>query len=401
MGVNFTLITYLLIFTQMFSLKSAWALSAAAILILSGCKNNDNATLSTKSGLNPENFNSVVNGKKTALYTLSNESGMEVCITNYGGRIVSVMVPDNKGEYRDVVLGFDSVQAYFPENNLSDFGAAIGRYANRIGHGKIVVDGDTIQLPVNNFGHTLHGGPNGWQYQIYDMKESTDSTLVLTMSSPDGDNGFPGNVNAEVTYRLTPDNAIDISYTAVTDKKTPLNLTNHSYFNLNGDASRDILNNEIYINADNFTPVDSTFMTTGEILPVKGTALDFTQSHAIGDGYGDSITDRQVIYGKGFDHNWVLNTERDINRLAVKMRSPETEITLSVYTDEPGVQFYAGNFLDGTVKGKGGIPYVLNSGVALETQHYPDSPNKSEWPSPWIEPGQTYSSRCIYKFSVE
>ncbi len=385
----------------MFNMKTGAALSAAAILVLSSCGGSGNNPQLTKSGLDPVKFLAEVDGKPTGLYTLKNGSGMEVCITNYGGRIVSIMVPDKQGEYRDVVLGFDSVQAYFPENNLSDFGAAIGRYANRIGHGRIVIDGDTIQLPVNNFGHTLHGGPRGWQYQVYGVKESNDSTLVLTMASPDGDNGFPGNVNAEVTYRLTADNAIDISYSAVTDKTTPVNLTNHSYFNLNGDASRDILDNCIYINADSFTPVDSTFMTTGEILPVKGTAMDFTTRHAIGDGYGDSITDQQVIYGRGYDHNWVLNTAGNLDRLAVEMYSPETGITLSVYTDEPGIQFYAGNFLDGTVKGKGGVTYVCNSGVALETQHYPDSPNKPEWPSAWLEPGQTYSSRCIYKFGVE
>ncbi len=385
----------------MFNMKTGAALSAAAILVLSSCGGSGNNPQLTKSGLDPVKFLAEVDGKPTGLYTLKNGSGMEVCITNYGGRIVSIMVPDKQGEYRDVVLGFDNVQAYFPENNLSDFGAAIGRYANRIGHGRIVIDGDTIQLPVNNFGHTLHGGPRGWQYQVYGVKESNDSTLVLTMASPDGDNGFPGNVNAEVTYRLTADNAIDISYSAVTDKTTPVNLTNHSYFNLNGDAPRDILDNCIYINADSFTPVDSTFMTTGEILPVKGTAMDFTTRHAIGDGYGDSITDQQVIYGRGYDHNWVLNTAGNLDRLAVEMYSPETGITLSVYTDEPGIQFYAGNFLDGTVKGKGGVTYVCNSGVALETQHYPDSPNKPEWPSAWLEPGQTYSSRCIYKFGVE
>lgn len=385
----------------MLNMKTGAATAAAAILVLGACGRSEKAPQLTESGLDPAKFLAEVDGKATGLYTLKNASGMEVCITNYGGRIVSIMVPDRQGDLRDVVLGFDSVQAYFPENNLSDFGAAIGRYANRIGHGIIVVDGDTVKLPTNNFGHTLHGGPRGWQYKVYGVKESTDSTLTLTMASPDGDNGFPGNVNAEVTYRLTPDNAIDISYSAVTDKKTPVNLTNHSYFNLNGDPSRDILDNTIYINADSFTPVDSTFMTTGEILPVKGTAMDFTTRRAIGDGYGDSITDRQVIYGGGYDHNWVLNTAGDIEKLAVEMYSPETGITLSVYTDEPGVQFYAGNFLDGTVEGKGGVKYVRNSGVALESQHYPDSPNKPEWPSAWLEPGQTYSSRCIYKFGVE
>ena len=263
------------------------------------------------------------------------------------------------------------------------------------------MDGDTVKLPVNNFGHTLHGGPQGWQYKVYDVKEATDSTLTLAMLSPDGDNGFPGTVNAEVTYRLTADNAIDISYKAQTDKKTPINLTNHSYFNLSGDASRDVLGHIIYINADSFTPVDSTFMTTGEILPVEGTAMDFTTARAIGEGYTDSVTDTQEIYGGGYDHNWVLNTAGDINTAAVEMYSPESGIALTVYTDEPGVQFYAGNFLDGSVKGKGGVAYERNTGVALETQHYPDSPNKPEWPSAWLEPGATYTSHCIYKFSVK
>lgn len=401
MSVNFTLIHYVLIANQMLNMKTGAATAAAAILVLSACGRSNNTPQLTESGLDPAKFLAEVDGKPTGLYTLKNASGMEVCITNYGGRIVSIMVPDRAGKMQDVVLGFDSVQAYFPENNLSDFGAAIGRYANRIGHGIIVVDGDTIKLPTNNFGHTLHGGPQGWQYKVYGVKEATDSTLRLTMASPDGDNGFPGNVNAEVTYRLLADNSLDISYSATTDKKTPVNLTNHSYFNLNGDPSRDILNNTIYINADSITPVDSTFMTTGEITAVQGTAMDFTTRHAIGYGYGDSITDQQVIYGGGYDHNWVLNTGGDMEKLAVEMYSPETGITLSVYTDEPGIQFYAGNFLDGTVKGKGGIAYVRNSGVALETQHYPDSPNKPQWPSAWLEPGQTYTSHCVYKFGVE
>ena len=304
MGVNFTLIHYVLIANQMLNMKTGAATAAAAILVLSACGRSNNTPQLTESGLDPAKFLAEVDGKPTGLYTLKNASGMEVCITNYGGRIVSIMVPDRAGKMQDVVLGFDSVQAYFPENNLSDFGAAIGRYANRIGHGIIVVDGDTIKLPTNNFGHTLHGGPQGWQYKVYGVKEATDSTLTLTMASPDGDNGFPGNVNAEVTYRLLADNSLDISYSATTDKKTPVNLTNHSYFNLNGDPSRDILNNTIYINADSITPVDSTFMTTGEITAVQGTAMDFTTRHAIGDGYGDSITDQQVIYGGGYDHNW-------------------------------------------------------------------------------------------------
>ncbi len=377
------------------------AAAVVAASAFSSCNHGGKAADVTASGLDPDKFTAEVDGKTTGLYTLKNESGMEVCITNYGGRIVSIAVPDRDGKMRDVVLGFDSIQAYFPENNATDFGAAIGRYANRIGHGIIVVDGDTVKLPVNNFGHTLHGGPRGWQYKVYDVKEATDSTLTLAMLSPDGDNGFPGEVKAEVTYRLTADNAIDITYTATTDKKTPINLTNHSYFNLGGDPSKDVLDHIIYINADSFTPVDSTFMTTGEILPVGGTAMDFTAPRAIGEGYGESVTDTQVIYGGGYDHNWVLNTAGDITVPAVEMYSPWSGIVLTVYTDEPGVQFYAGNFLDGTVKGKGGVAYERNTGVALETQHYPDSPNKPEWPSAWLEPGATYTSHCIYQFGVK
>lgn len=372
----------------------------AAILLISGCAKKESPRL-TASGLDPVKFQAEIDGKNTGLYTLTNGNGMEVCITNYGGRIVSLMVPDREGTLRDVVLGFDSIQAYLPENNATDFGAAIGRYANRIFHGQLVIDGDTIHLPTNNYGHTLHGGPNGWQYQVYDVKQVTDSTLTLAMQSPEGDNGFPGNVTAEVTYTLTPSNDLRIDYSATTDKTTVLNLTNHSYFNLNGDPSRDLLDNTICINADNFTPVDSSFMTTGEIRPVKGTLMDFTEARPIRVGYTDSITEEQVVYGLGYDHNWVLNTNGDISIPATVMASPETGIVMTVYTTEPGIQFYAGNFLDGTVTGKGGKTYVRNSGVALETQHYPDSPNKPEWPSPWVKPGETYTSHCIYSFSTD
>lgn len=371
-----------------------------SLLITAGCSTKKE-TKTTASGLDPEKFAAQIDGKQVGLYTLKNATGMEVCITNYGGRIVSVMVPDRNGKLRDVVLGFDSIGAYLPENNQSDFGAAIGRYANRIANGRIVVDGDTIQLPVNNFGHTLHGGPTGWQYKVYDVKQSNDSTLVLAITSPDGDNNFPGTVNAEVTYRLTADNAIDISYSATSDKKTPVNMTNHSYFNLSGDPNQTILDNIIYINADSFTPVDSTFMTTGEILAVKGTPMDFTSPLPIATGYTDSIDYQQIIFGKGYDHNWVLNTKGDITKEAARLTSPASGITLSVYTTEPGIQFYAGNFLDGSTIGKKGIKYARNTGVCLETQHYPDSPNKPEWPSAWLNPGETYTSRCIYRFSTD
>ena len=371
------------------------------IAALSGCGNTASTPALTKSGLDPENFKKEINGKATGLYTLTNADGMEVCITNYGGRIVSIMVPDRQGDLTDVVLGFDSVGAYQPEVNQSDFGAAIGRYANRINQGQLVIDGDTVQLPQNNFGHCLHGGPSGWQYQVYDVKEATDSSLTLVMTSPDGDNNFPGNVTATVTYTLTPDNAIDIAYEATTDKPTVINMTNHSYFNLNGDPSKPITDNTLYINADGFTPVDTTYMTTGEILPVKGTPMDFTSAKPIGQDLGTDYAQTAT----GYDHNWVLNTYRDgkgdISQIAATLYSPATGINLDVYTDEPGIQAYSGNFLDGSQTGKGGRQMVYRSGICLETQHYPDSPNKPEWPSTVLRPGETYTSHCIFKFSVK
>ena len=371
-----------------------------ALLLLASCAGKTAAPQLTDSGLDPAKFVTEVDGKPTGLYVLKIAAGMEVCLTNFGGRIVSVNVPDRDGNFHDVVLGLDSIQAYLPENNLTDFGAAIGRYANRIGNGRLPINGDTIQLPVNNFGHTLHGGPTGWQYKVYDVKEATDSTLVLTLVSPDGDNSFPGEVKAQVTYRLTPDNALAIAYEATTDKPTVINMTNHSYFNLNGDPTKPITDNLIMINADSYTPVDSTFMTTGEILPVSGTPMDFTAFTEVGKDI-NNYDFEQIKNGKGFDHNWVLNTAGNLQEAAVSVLAPSTGITLTVYTDEPGVQFYSGNFLDGTVTGKNGIVYNRNAALCLETQHYPDSPNKSEWPSVVLMPGDTYKSQCIYKFGTE
>lgn len=366
-------------------------------IMLSACGQKQESAL-TLSGLNPTNFEATVNGAQTHLYTLKNKAGMEVCVTNFGGRIVSIMVPDKNGEMQDVVLGFDSIADYV--NIPSDFGASIGRYANRINQGKICLDGDTIQLPQNNFGHCLHGGPKGWQYQVYDAKAIDDTTLQLTRISPDGDEKFPGNVTAVVTYKLTEDNTIDIAYSATTDKKTVINMTNHSYFNLSGNPAQAATDHILYVNADNYTPVDSTFMTTGEILPVKDTPMDFTTPHAIADGV-TNFDFEQVKFGNGYDHNWCLNTAGDLTKLASKLTSPVSGITLEVYTDEPGIQVYTGNFLDGTVSGKKGIIYNQRASVCLETQHYPDSPNKPEWPSVVLEPGQTYQSHCIFKFGVE
>lgn len=378
-------------------MKNYFLLAGIAILMLLSCNQNPQKEV-TLSGLDPIKFQTEVNNIPIKLYRLKNKNGMEVCITNFGGRIVSIIVPDKTGKMQDVVLGFDSISDYI--NIPSDFGASIGRYANRINHGCLIIDGDSIQLPKNNFGHCLHGGPKGWQYQAYKANLIDSTTLELTRISPDGDENFPGNIIAKVLFKLTNDNAIDIKYNATTDKKTVINMTNHSYFNLSGDPSRPATDEVLYVNSDYFTPVDSTFMTTGEILPVKGTPMDFTTPKAIGKDINDSSY-IQLKNGNGYDHNWILNTKGNIKEVAAKLTSLETGITLEVYTTEPGIQIYTGNFLNGTVKGKKGIIYNKRASVCLETQHYPDSPNKPQWPSTLLEPGKNYSSECIFKFSVE
>lgn len=363
--------------------------------------NSNNLTLS---GLDPAHFESNIEGRATHLYTMRNSKGMEVCITNFGARIVSIMVPDRKGVMHDVVLGYDNIAQYADRVNFSsDFGAAIGRYANRINKGQITVDGKTIQLPQNNYGHCLHGGPTGWQYQVYDGRQLNDSTLQLTLLSPDGDNNFPGAVTAIVTYTLTHDNAIDIRYEATTTKKTVINMTNHSYFNLNGDPSHDGENQMLYINADRYTPADTTYMTTGEELSVAGTPMDFRRFTALSKDINNQQFD-MTRNAHGFDHNWCLNTwhkgKGNDKVVAAALYSPTTGIRLDVYTDEPGIQIYTGNFLKASFAAKHGLRYPRHASVCLETQHYPDSPNKPQWASPWLEPGQKYTSHCRYQFSV-
>ncbi len=377
-------------------MKKQILLVGLSTLMLMACQQKPDK-VSTLSGLDPVKFSTEVNHSQTNLYTLKNKSGMEVCITNFGGRIVSIMVPDKDGKMQDVVLGFDNIDDYI--RIPSDFGASIGRYANRIAQGRFVLDNDTIQLPQNNFGHCLHGGPQGWQYQVYDANLIDNTTLELTRLSPDGDENFPGNVTAKVTFKLSDDNALDIKYSATTDKKTIINMTNHSYFNLSGDPSQPATDHILYVNADNYTPVDSTFMTTGEIIPVKDTPMDFITPKAI----GQDITKYDFVQlknGNGYDHNWVLNTNGDITKPAARLTSPQSGITLEVYTNEPGIQVYTGNFLDGSIQGKKDITYNQRASVCLETQHYPDSPNKPQWPSVILEPGQTYNSECIFKFSI-
>ena len=366
---------------------------------------SDNRGVATRSGLYPNDFEANIEGKRTHLYTLSNSKGMEVCLTNFGARIVSIMVPDRRGTLRDVVLGYDNIAQYADYQHFgSDFGAAIGRYANRINQGRIVVDGKTVQLPRNNYGHCLHGGFTGWQYQVYDGKQLNDSTVEMSLVSPDGDNGFPGTVRATVRYTLTADNAIDIRYEATTDKKTVINMTNHSYFNLNGTPSQHCENQLLYINADRYTPADTTYMPTGQMLKVAGTPMDFRKPTPL----SKDINNQRFAMTRnahGFDHNWCLNTwhngQPDESTVAASLYSPKTGIMLQVFTNEPGIQVYTGNFLDASFAGKHGYRYPKHSAVCMETQHYPDSPNHPEWPSTWLETGKKYSSHCIYKFSVQ
>lgn len=370
-------------------------LVAGVALLLAACTQPAQEE-QTLSGLWTSNFQAEKDGKKTDLFVLKNANGMEVCITNFGGRIVSVMVPDKEGAMRDVVHGFDSVQDYM--KHPTDFGATIGRYANRINQGRITVEGVEYQLPQNNYGHCLHGGPNGFQYAVFDVEEADERSLTLSYTSKDGEEGFPGNLICRVNFTLTDDNAIDISYDAETDRTTVVNMTNHSYFNLDGDASKTNAHYLLTLDADRYTPVDSTFMTTGEILPVEGTDMDFRTPVAVGERIDNDFI--QLQYGKGYDHNWVLNTQGDINRPCATLASLESGIMLEVYTSEPGIQVYAGNFLDGTLTGKKGAVYGHRTAICLETQKYPDTPNKPEWPSALLKPGEKYTSRCIYKFSI-
>ncbi|MBO7317664.1 MAG: galactose mutarotase, partial [Bacteroidales bacterium] len=298
-------------------------LLATILLVACGSKQE----LPTLSGLLRDNFVAEINGKKTDLYVLTNSNGMEVCFTNHGARIVSIMVPDRDGVMRDVVLGFDAIDGFVEK--ATDFGAIVGRYANRIDHGRITLNGEEYQLPCNNYGHCLHGGPNGFQTQVFDVESVTDTTIVMTYLAADGEEGFPGNMLCRIAYTLTCDNAVAIDFSATTDKTTVVNLANHAYFNLDGDASKSNADYLFYINASGYTPVDSTLMTNGEILAVEGTPMDFRTPVAVGERVG--LDTEQLRYGMGIDHNWVLDTAGDISQVAARLVSPASGIVLEVY----------------------------------------------------------------------
>jgi aldose 1-epimerase len=341
-------------------------------------------------------FGRTSDGTPVSIYTLTNAKGIEARITTYGGRVVSLKVPDRKGAMGDVILGFDSLAGYI-DNPGPFFGALIGRYGNRIGGARFILDGVEYKLDQNDGANSLHGGSRGFDKAVWTAKELVGSGLELRYLSKDGEEGYPGNLNATVTYHLTSANELRIDYAATTDKTTVVNLTNHSYFNLKGDG--DILGHVLTLNADRFTPVDSGLIPTGELRAVNGTPFDFRKPTAIGARIEQS--DEQLKLGKGYDHNWVLNRRESRPTLAARVEEPSTGRVLEVSTREPGIQFYTGNFLDGTIKGKGGKVYGLRSGFCLETQHFPDSPNQPAFPSTVLKPGEQFHSTTVFKFSAK
>lgn len=341
-----------------------------------------------------KNFENVINGKQTNLFTLKNSKGMVCQITNYGGRIVNLWVPDKDGVYDDVVLGYETLGEYVEKGRY--YGALIGRYGNRIAAGKFHLDNMEYVLETNNGPNHLHGGNIGYNHVVWDARQISNSELALSYLSVDGEEGYPGNLNIKVTYLLTEDNSLKISYSATTDQATPVNLTSHSFFNLNGAGKGSINDHILQINASNFTPVVEGLIPTGEIAPVRNTPFDFTIPTAIGARIDQES--EQFVFGLGYDHNFVL--DGDGLRVAAKVEEPTSGRVMEVLTDEPGLQFYGGNFLNGEDIGKGNLSYEYREAFCLETQHFPDSPNHPNFPSTILTPGETYSSTCIYKFSI-
>lgn len=349
------------------------------------------------SGISRRTFGKMADGKLIDLYTLTNDQGMRVAITNYGGIVVSILAPDSKGRFADVVLGFENLEGYLAKGPY--FGALIGRYGNRIGNARFELNGVEYKLPANDGPNSLHGGVQGFDKRVWTAREirGEHPALELTYLSKDGEEGYPGNLRAQVVYSLTDDNALRIDYTATTDKDTVVNLTNHSYFNLAGEGNGDILKHEIMINADRFTPIDGTLIPTGELRKVENTPFDFRKPVMIGARI--DADDEQIKFGKGYDHNFVLNRSGAGLSLAARVTDPGSGRVLEVLTTQPGLQFYTGNFLDGSVHGKGGKSYGRRSAFCLETQHFPDSPNKPSFPSTTLKPGQTYRESTVYRFS--
>lgn len=342
-------------------------------------------------------FTDTLGGKPVRLYTLKNNQGLVAQITNYGGRVVSLWVPDKNGALEDIVLGYDSLQGYL-RSHESYYGALIGRVANRIAAGRFTLDDHSYQLALNNGVNTLHGGRRGYNDVVWDVRQAGAQHLELHYLSPDGEEHFPGNLDITVRYALTDSNELRIEYTATTDKATPVNLTHHSFFNLHGAGKGTINDHILQIDADYYTPVDSTLIPSGEIAPVAGTPMDFTQPVPIGQRVDALFS--QLRYGLGYDHNWVLRDTGKGLRQAASISEPVSGRVMEVWTDEPGLQFYGGNFLDGRDRGKGGLSYNHRTAFCLETQHFPDSPNQPAFPSVVLRPGAAYHSVCSYRFGI-
>jgi aldose 1-epimerase len=383
--------------------KPTLALAIAGSMFMAACnqsapKSNamtDSTTTATVKLPAAAGFERTIDGKKTELFILKNKNGAEAAITNYGAHLVSLLVPNKAGEITDVVLGFDDIEG-FQKAAGAYYGATIGRYGNRLAKGKFTLEGKEYTLFTNNGPNTLHGGKKGFDSMVWDAKQIDSATVELSYLSKDMEEGFPGNLQVKVIYTLTDDNAIKISYEATTDKTTVLNLTNHAYFNLNGQGTGSVLEHSVKIDADGYTPVDSTLIPTGKIEPVKGTPFDFTTAATIGSRIEqDNI---QLKDGKGYDHNFVLN-KHDISTPIATVTGDKSGIKMEVFTEEPGMQFYTGNFMNGTNTLKGGAKDEHRTAFAMETQHYPDSPNQPAFPSTVLKPGAVYKTVTIYKFS--
>jgi aldose 1-epimerase len=361
--------------------------------------NKTNMEVKYKMEIRKADFGKLSNGTPVEVYTLTNNKGMMVKIETFGGAITEIWVPDNKGKFEDVALGYDNAEGY--ENGNYYLGTLVGRYANRIGKAKFSIDGAEFKLFANDNGNTLHGGPKGLHRRVWNTEPITNKnsvSLKLTYFSQDGEEGFPGNMNITVIYTLNDNNEIEMDYSATSDKKTVINLTNHAYFNLAGAGNGDILNHLLIINADKFTPVDETLIPTGELRKVEGTPLNFLKPTTIGSRINEDY--EQLKLGHGYDHNWVLKRVDDSLFVAAEVYEPQSGRVLQVLTIEPGIQFYSGNFLDGKEIGKKGISYKYRFGFCLETQHFPNSPNVSEFPSVILDAGKKFSSKTIYKFSA-
>jgi aldose 1-epimerase len=368
------------------------ALSAALVLGVS-------VTLSAATRIENQPFGQTAEGKPVAIFTLSREGAPTVRITNYGGIVVSIVAPDRTGKMADVALGFSKLDGYLADASFQ--GALVGRYGNRIATGQFALDGKSYTLVRNNGENHLHGGTKGFNKKVWDasvVKGASGESLELTYTSADGEEGYPGTLKATVLYSLTAERGLEIRYSATTDKTTVVNLTNHTYFNLAGEGSGDVLAQEIQMEADQFTPVDKTLIPTGELRNVKGTPLDLTKPVAIGAHIDDA--DEQIGVGSGYDHNFVLRGRSEGPWLGARVVDPKSGRVLEVLTTEPGIQFYTGNFLDGSLIGKAGKPYAKRNGFCLEAQHFPDSPNKPSFPSVVLKPGATYRQTTVYRFTT-